>query len=184
VFESHKWCHEARRARASFACAFLVILLIPLAAAIRGGPALGAAALWRPHDAPARFQKLDNPSAVALNASGDLLIADTANSRIRRVDAAGMISVLVRNGKSGVIGDGGPANLASLAAPNGVAVDRYGNIFIADTGNHRIRCVDTSGAITTIAGTGRAGFSGDDGAALTADLNGPTGASVGSNGDL
>ncbi|HEV2495138.1 MAG TPA: hypothetical protein VG204_18920 [Terriglobia bacterium] len=132
----------------------------------------------------ARFQKLSSPSAVALNASGELLIADTGNSRIRRVDTAGMASVVAGNGVSGAKGDDGPATLASLARPEGVAADRFGNVFIADTGNNRIRRVDPGGTITTVAGSGHAGFSGDDGAAVNATLNGPTGVGVDSDGDL
>ena len=137
-----------------------------------------------PRPVPARFQKLSTPSAVGLDASGELLIADTSNNRIRRVDAAGIISVLAGNGVSRPKGDEGPATRAGLAMPSGVAADRFGNVFIADTGNNRVCRVDAGGTITTVAGTGQAGFSGDDGPAINAMLNGPTGIVVDSEGSL
>ncbi|HKS95063.1 MAG TPA: hypothetical protein VJV74_02900 [Terriglobia bacterium] len=133
---------------------------------------------------PARFQKLSGPSAVALDSTDELLIADTGNNRIRRVDSAGMSRVLAGMGVAGGKGDEGPAAVASLARPGGVAVDGFGNVFIADTGNNRIRRVDPGGTITTVAGSGVAGFSGDDGLALSAELNGPTGIAVDADGDL
>ncbi len=114
-----------------------------------GGPATGAG--------------LAGPSGVAVDASGNLFIADAGNNRIRRVDAATqIISTVAGNGTAGFSGDGGPATSAGLAGPSGVTVDASGNLFIADTNNHRIRKV-AAGTITTVVGNGTAGFSGDGG---------------------
>ena len=113
------------------------------------------------------------PSGVAVDAAGNLFIADTYNNRIRLVDAvSGTITTVAGNGTAGFGGDGGLATSASLDVPFGVAVDGSGNLFIADIGNQRIRRVDkTTGKITTVAGNGTAGFSGDGGPATSASLN-------------
>ena len=117
---------------------------------------------------------------------GDLFIADQNNSRIRRVDAAtGIITTVAGNGVSGYGGDGGPATSASLYQPTGVAVDAAGNVFITDRGNNRVRKVDAAtGVITTVAGTGTNGYSGDGGPATGADLAYPTAVAVDAAGDL
>lgn len=125
-------------------------------------------------------------SGIAVTSSGDLVFADTANHRVRRVVAAtGVIETVAGNGISGSAGDGGAATSANLNGPRGVGVDAAGNLFIADTGNNRVRRVDFStGRITTVAGTGVAGFSGDGGVGTGANLNGPRDVSVGPSGDL
>ena len=135
---------------------------------------------------PATSAQLNSPQGVAVDASGNFFIADTGNNRIRRVDAAtGIITTVAGNGVGGYSGDGGPATSASLNQPNGVAVDSSGNLFIADTGNHRIRRVDAvTGTITTVAGNGTQGFSGDGGAATSAELNFPYGVAVDGSGNL
>ena len=92
------------------------------------------------------------PSDVAVDAAGNLYIADEYNHRIRRVDSSGIITTIAGTGERGFAGDGGPAVEARLAGPRGVAVDADGNVYIADEGNHRIRKVDASGTISTIAG--------------------------------
>src|SRR6201993_4521796 len=89
-----------------------------------------------------------------------------------------IIQTAAGNGTSAFSGDNGAAAKASLSEPFGVAVDAVGNLYIADTSNHRIRKVDTSGMITTVAGNGTEGFSGDGGAATSASLNFPTGVTV------
>lgn len=127
---------------------------------------------------------LYNPTAVALDRSGNLFIADYFNNRIRKVARNGIITTVAGNGTNGFSGDGGPATNASLAAPTGLAVDANGNLFIADPYNGRIRKVDTKGTITTIAGTGIFGFSGDGGLATNADLRYPYGVAVDANGNL
>jgi len=96
----------------------------------------------------ARTAQLNLPSACALDGSGDMFIADTANHRIREVTPAGVIETVAGSGTAGYSGDGGAASAAALYAPSGVAVDGNGNLFIADTGNHAIRLVTPDGAST------------------------------------
>ena len=133
---------------------------------------------------PATSAKLNIPRGVAVDSSGNLFIADWSNGRIRKVDTSGTISTVAGDGTFGFGGDGGPATSAQLSFPTGVAVDSSGNLFIADTANHRIRKVDTSGTISTVAGNGTAGFSGDGGPATSAKLNFPFGVAVDSSGNL
>jgi hypothetical protein len=112
-------------------------------------------------------------------------IADSNNHRVRRVDmATGVIATVAGNGASGFSGDGDSATVASLNLPGGVAVDTQGNLFIADSANHRIRKVGPDGIITTAAGNGTEGFSGDGGPAADARLNRPTGVAVDAQGNL
>ena len=116
---------------------------------------------------------LNNPYGVALDNAGNIFIADANNNRIRKVGTNGIITTLAGNGSAGYSGDGGPATSAALNSPLGVAVDGVGDIFIVDENNQRIRKVDTSGIITTVAGNGSAGYSGDGGAATNAALYNP-----------
>ncbi len=111
------------------------------------------------------------PYGVAVDAAGNLYIADTVDNRIRKVSAStGIITTVAGNGSPGYSGDGGAATAAELYYPYGVAVDAAGNLYIADTGNNRIRKVSAStGIITTVAGNGTAGYSGDGGAATAAE---------------
>ncbi len=126
-----------------------------------------------------------NPTGIALDGSGNLFIADNANSRIRRVDGGtGIITTVAGNGTAGFSGDGGAATSASLDFPSGVAVDSTGNLFIADPGNFRVRRVDGSTAIiTTVAGNGSSRFSGDGGTATSAGMS-PLGISLDGSGNL
>jgi sugar lactone lactonase YvrE len=135
---------------------------------------------------PATSASLASPHGVAVDAANNLLIADSNNSRIRRVDGAtGIITTVAGNGVFGFSGDGGPATSASLANPVGVAVDAAGNLFITDQINSRIRRVDgTTGIITTVAGNGAIGFSGDWGPATSAILGRPDGVAVDRAGNL
>lgn len=116
---------------------------------------------------------LDHPSDVVVDAAGNLFIADTDNSRIRKVDASGNITTYAGTGTAAYDGDSAPAATKALNHPAGVALDGAGGLFIADTDNHRIRRVDAGGTITTFAGTGTAGFGGDTGAATSAKLTSP-----------
>jgi sugar lactone lactonase YvrE len=111
------------------------------------------------------------PIGVAVDAAGNVYIAEARNSRVRKVDPSGRITTFAGNGTDGFSGDGGPATAAMLDNPYGVAVDPAGNVYIADTQNNRIRKVDTAGIITTIAGTGTLGCSGDEGAAIYARIS-------------
>ncbi|HVU87412.1 MAG TPA: Ig-like domain repeat protein, partial [Pirellulales bacterium] len=116
---------------------------------------------------------LHDDRGVAVDSQGNVYIADTHNDRIRRIDhSTGIITTVAGTGDEGYAGDNGLAVLAQLNAPNAVAVDAAGDLFIADAGNDVIRKVDhATGIITTIAGTGTAGFSGDNGPAVDADLD-------------
>ena len=127
---------------------------------------------------PAVEAQLVEPRGVAVDEADNLYIADSWNHRVRRVDGAGIITTVAGTGVSGYSGDGGPAVEAQLAEPRGVAVDRWGNLYIADTGNHRIRRVDASGTITTVAGIGGAYDSGGSGPAAEAVLHYPQGVAV------
>jgi uncharacterized protein (TIGR03437 family) len=122
---------------------------------------------------PATQTLLNQQVGLALDKDGNLFIADRLNFRIRRMDArTGVITTVAGNGLLGNGGDGGPATQAELNLPTGVAVDAAGNVYIADTGNQRIRRVSAAdGKISTIAGTGVAGFSGDGGPAASALVN-------------
>jgi trimeric autotransporter adhesin len=135
---------------------------------------------------PATSAALSNTHGVALDATGNLYIADTDNFVIRRVVAAGgSISTIAGNRTIGYSGNGGPATSATLAYPNGVAVDAAGNLYIADTNNHVIRRVAAAGgAISTFAGNHNAGYSGDGGAATSAALNFPAGLAIDAAGNL
>ena len=125
--------------------------------------------------------QLSLPWGVAVNDAGNLYIADYHNHRIRKVDSAGVITTIAGTGE---IGDGATASDAQLRGPPGVAVDGKGNTYIADSANHRIRQVDSAGIISTFAGTGEYGFSGDGGRALHAQLSLPSSVAVDSAGNL
>lgn len=120
---------------------------------------------------PATSAQLSAASSLALDAAGNLYIADLGNHRIRKVVPNGTITTVAGNGTRGYSGDGGPATSAQLNYPRAVAVDSAGNLYIADRDNLRVRRVDSSGIITTFAGNGRAGFSGDGGPASNASFS-------------
>jgi uncharacterized protein (TIGR03437 family) len=120
-------------------------------------------------------EKLNNPQGLAVEAAGTLLIADSNNNRIRRLYPDGTLTTVAGSKTGGFSGDGGPATSATLSDPTAVTVDAAGNIYIADTGNQRIRRVDTSGIISTVAGNGKAGYNGDGSPATAYWLNGPAG---------
>ncbi len=122
---------------------------------------------------PAIQAQFASPWGVAADASGNIYIADTSNSRIRKIATDGTITTVAGTNESGFSGDGGPGVFARLDHPTAVAVDSAGNLYIADTMNHRIRKMDTRGVITTIAGGTASGFSGDNGPATAARLNMP-----------
>jgi hypothetical protein len=122
--------------------------------------------------------------AFAQDGAGNLFIADQDDNYILRLGTNGLFTTIAGNGHAGFSGDGGPATNALVNGPLGVAVDALGNLFIADTGNNRIRQVGTNGVILTIAGNGAGGFSGDGGAATSAALNQPCGVAVDAFGNL
>jgi sugar lactone lactonase YvrE len=133
---------------------------------------------------PATSAQLDNPTGLAVDSFGNVYIADSSNQRIRMVSVNGVITTIAGNGTSGYSGDGGPATSAELASPNGISVDALGNVYIADDGNNRIRKVAPNGNITTIAGNGTSGYSGDGGPATSAELASPNSVAVDTAGNL
>ncbi len=135
-------------------------------------------------DGPATQAWLYNPYDITLGPDGSLYIADTGNHRIRRVGPDGIITTVVSTGGSGDGGDGGPATQARLNQPRGLALGPDGSLYIADNGNHRVRRVGPDGIITTVAGTGASGYSGDGGSATQAQLGYPTGIALGPDGSL
>jgi hypothetical protein len=134
---------------------------------------------------PATSAELNGPEVVALDSAGNLYIAEYYNNRIRKVAAAtGIITTVAGNGTQNYSGDGGAATSAALWSPTGVAVDSANNLYIADFGNHRIRKVAATGIITTVAGNGTLGYSGDGGPATSAELADPTHVVLDSVGNL
>ncbi|MEO6912273.1 MAG: Ig-like domain repeat protein, partial [Edaphobacter sp.] len=135
---------------------------------------------------PATAAAIDSPSGLAIDAAGDLYFSDTHNHRVRRIAAAtGIISTIAGTGTAGYSGDSSPGTAARLALPGGLSIDSAGNLYIADTGNQRIRRIDAiTGAITTVAGNGTQTFSGDDGAATIAALDSPRSTTVSPAGRL
>lgn len=134
----------------------------------------------------ATSSNLNEPTGVAVDAAGNIYIADNANNRVRKVNTSGIISTIAGYGLPyGYTGDGGLATAARLYYPRGIHVDAGGNVFIADWNNNVVRKINTAGIITTVAGNGTSGYSGDGGPATTAQLYGPTGVAVHPlNGDI
>jgi sugar lactone lactonase YvrE len=132
---------------------------------------------------PARAASLYTPWGVALDAAGSLYIADSGNGVVRKVEASGVITT-VAGGGSNSPGDGKPATQASLTQPTAVAFDISGNLLIAERAGQRVRSVNASGIISTIAGTGQAGFSGDGGLALNATFENSEGLAVAPDGTI
>jgi sugar lactone lactonase YvrE len=128
------------------------------------------------------YAQFNYPQGLAMDAAGNLYIADFGNSVIRKVTPYGAISTLAGNGTPGYSGNGGPAASSQLAYPQALAVDAQGDLYMADTGNQMIREITVSGTIVTIAGTGAPGYSGDGGPAVNADLYFPKGVAVSNSG--
>lgn len=133
---------------------------------------------------PATNAGLTAVYGLATDAAGNLYVADTWDDKIRKIDASGTITTVAGTGEEGRGGDGGPATEARLDKPRGVAVDAAGNLYVADSDNHLVRRVDPGGTITTIAGTGDRGFSGDGGPATEAALAEPHAVTVDSVGGI
>ncbi len=127
---------------------------------------------------------IDTPWGLAFDGAGDLFLADAHNHRVRRVDAGtGVITTVAGVGVAGFSGDGVGASAAALALPRGLVVDGAGNLFVADSGNHRIRRVDrVTGMISSVAGVGVQGFAGDGGAAVAAEVASPRGVALSGDG--
>jgi uncharacterized repeat protein (TIGR01451 family) len=133
---------------------------------------------------PATSARISSPWSVAIDKAGNIFVADRNNHRIRKITTAGIISTVAGSGQGGFGGDGGPAVSAALAFPSGIAVDAAGNLFIADLNNNRIRKVTPAGIISTVAGNGTSGFSGDGGLATSAQVSFPTSVAVDAVGNL
>ncbi len=133
---------------------------------------------------PAKAAHLRTPCDVVFDKAGNLYIADIGNNVIRKVNAIGKTYTVAGNGTAGFGGDGGHADTSEINSPIGVCIDNKGNLFIADQGNYRIRKVDTFGVITTFAGNGIVGYSGDGSVAIGAEFNNLSGISSDSIGDI
>ncbi len=133
---------------------------------------------------PATSATLQEPSGIAFDAVGNLYIGDRDNDRIRKIDLHGVITTIAGDGKIGAPGDGGPAVSAHLAKPRGLIVDAEGNILFAESWNHRIRKIDAAGIISTIAGTGHNGSSGDGGPATSATIMNPMSIAIDHDGNV
>lgn len=133
---------------------------------------------------PATNARFWNPSGIFGDNQGNIFIADMINNRIRQIDENGVISTYTGGGDGISSGDGENADLATLLYPRGIFVGPEGNVFISEEGGHRVRRVDTSGIITTVAGNGLDTFSGDNGPAIQAGLNFPRGICVDHHGNL
>ncbi len=144
----------------------------------------GGGAAYPGDGGPATAAQLDWPRTVAVDASGNLYIADGNDHAVRKVVANGIISTVAGNGSDGYSGDGGPATGAQLSYANGSVVDAAGNLYIADGGNNVIRRVAVDGTITTVAGNGTYGYSGDGGPATMAQLDWPQSVALDASGNL
>ncbi|SPF45636.1 exported hypothetical protein [Candidatus Sulfopaludibacter sp. SbA4] len=127
---------------------------------------------------------INEPSGLAIDPAGDVYISDTNGWRVRRVNPAGIISTVAGNGTYGATGDGGQAINASFSDVFGIALDGAGNLYVADASNRRVRKVTAAGIVTTIAGTGVQGNTGDGGLATNATLNRPIAVALDAAGNL
>jgi len=133
---------------------------------------------------PAISAELNAPTFVALDGLGNYYISDWQNNRIRKVNTSGIITTIAGTGTPGLSGDGGPATNAKIWTPAGLKFDKYGNLYFADESNSCVRRIDTSGIITTIAGTGAYGFSGDGNPATSAKLYAPHDIAIDDSGNV
>jgi len=131
---------------------------------------------------PATTAKINEPYGVFADGSGNIYIADGVNNRVRKI-TAGIITTVAGGGTSG-LGDGGLATAAQINVTIDVATDAAGNLYISDGNNSRIRKVNSAGLITTIAGTGAAGYGGDGIPATTAEINHPGGVAIDGLGNI
>ena len=125
--------------------------------------------------------KLNFPTGVAVDRSGNVYCADGQNNRIRKISLSGIISTIAGTGSAGYSGDNGDATAARLTNPNSLLIDSTGNVIFTDDGNHCIRKISRSGIISTVAGTGVQGYSGDGGNATAAMIDAPTGIAMDAN---
>lgn len=172
------WDIDGNSAEAKLAVNYVKALQVNAFAGLRG------AAGFAGDSGPASGARFNTPSGIAFDTGGALLIADTGNHRIRKIDGNGQVSTIAGTGQVGLRLIDGPATEADLNQPRGVAVGASGDIFFTDSQNHRVCRISPAGQLTTVAGTGVEGFSGDGGPAKDARLNAPTGIAVTTAGDL
>src|SRR3984957_10838367 len=127
----------------------------------------------------AASQPVNSPQGLSIDSTGALYLADTGNNLIRKITTDGNVATIAGTGTSGYTGDGGPALSATIRNPTGLAVDTYGNVFIADTRNNVIREIGADGIISTVAGTGTAGYNGDGSPATSYSMNQPSAVAIG-----
>jgi sugar lactone lactonase YvrE len=185
---------SAGSARASLAVLLIVVAVAVLdfrapAFAVSGDEPISTAAGtggfgFSGDGGPATSAELNLPWGIGAGNAGSYLIADLSNNRVRRVDATGTISTVAGTGTPGFSGDAGPATDAQLNTPTDVVFDGVGNMYVADQNNHRVRRVDLAGTITTVAGNGSPGVSGDGGPATDATLDAPEDIAFDSAGNL
>jgi sugar lactone lactonase YvrE len=123
---------------------------------------------------PAALAQMGTIQGLTVDSAGNVYLSDVSNHRVRRIDRTGIITTIAGTGAPGFNGDQRPATTAQLATPAGITLDAAGNLYIADLGNHRIRRIDRNGIISTYAGNGARGFSGDGGLAMAASFNYPS----------
>jgi RHS repeat-associated protein len=133
---------------------------------------------------PATQAELNNPTGIAFSPDGSLYFSDFFNNRIRKIDRNGVITTIAGTGTAGFSGDGGPATQAQLNIPWSLTIGRDGSIYFVDDGNNRVRRISPDGIITTVAGTGSPGFSGDGGPATQAQIGGACRVRIGPDGSL
>ena len=127
---------------------------------------------------------VNKPEGLALDGAGNLYIADSFDNAVRKVTPSGVITTIAGNGLTGFAGDGGPATRAQLNRPRAVAADSAGNVYVADSDNHRVRRIDTAGNINTIAGNGSIEFFPDDSSGVSSSLTNPAGVAVDAQGNV
>ena len=157
----------------------LMVTPAPAAATVAGTGSVG----YSGDAGAARNASFAAPAALEYDAAGNLYVADRDNHVVRMISTAGTVTTVAGSGQQGFTGDGGLATSAALNTPSGVAVDASGNLYIADSHNHRIREV-SGGTIKTVAGNGAAGFTGDGGVATAAELDLPSAVAVDASGNL
>ena len=150
------------------------LLIFPCFAANGGKKVYTAAGAYVGDGSPATSAAFASPQYAAIDSQGNLYVADQLHCRLRKINRTGIISTIAGTGICGFAGDGGPAAKAQLYFPTGVAADSHGNVFVSDPINSRVRMIDTSGIIHTVAGSGVWGFCGDGGRATQACLAYPT----------
>lgn len=155
----------------------LTAILAVSCACLGDAPAKPAARAGRP-------LSLSLPNGLALDPQGNLFISDIGTHRVVKLDRRGLLSPVAGTGEGGFSGDQRPAATARLFAPHDLALDAAGSLYVADTYNHRVRRIDRSGVITTVAGSGRGGYAGDGGPAARASLDNPQGIARGPDGSL